>query len=294
MCWGGSNDTDNNNSNSNGGGCCGGGGGGGEKGEKMEKWRQKKQELVDYKFKDVDVSKFRDTGLCMIRRYMTMLAASSNYFLFIALDIQVSYWLFQADETKFPQAKAAGAAYAAVSALNIVWICYNIYRAYQIYQSDDISDAFIHPETYRFRTIFHYDVFCFFNLITLNRTCKDKIVLYVYDSIRQLPQLICVKLPQIAIMMFANDALSVFANDENGIPKSQASADMKFSLLVSELGFRWFAICFLYLWVRCCMGQSSLPEYANYLIESRVNLLVKEGKASLLTQEEEEKGGCCC
>jgi len=124
---------------------------------------------------------------------------------------------------------------------------------------------------------------------------KEKIVLYVYDSIRQLPQIIGVKAPQLAIMMYANGALNVFANKDNGVPPSQASADMKFSLLIGELFLRIWAVSFLYLWVKCCMGQSDLPEYANYLIESRVNTLVKNGKASLITPEEEEKSkGCCC
>jgi len=290
MCCGDS--KDNKSSTGGGGGCCGGGA---QKGEKMEKWRQKQKELHDYKFSDVDVSKFRVTKLANIRKYITMLMASTNYFLFIALDVQVSYWLFQADPNEFPQAVACGAAYAAVSGLNIAWTFYNIYRAYQIYQSNDISDAFIHPETYRFRTIISYDVFCFFNLVTAKRSCKEKIVLWVYDSIRQLPQIVFVKAPQLAIMMFANDALKVFANKDNGIPPSQASADMKFSLLVAEIWSRFFAVTFMYMWVKCCMGQDSLPEYANYLVESRINTLVKNGGASLAPEEDEDqKGKGCC
>lgn len=307
-CCGGSDDKDKKNDNT---GCCGGGednkdkndaggccsccGGGNEK-QGLETWRQKKKELTDYKFKDVDVSKFRDTGFCMLRRYGQMLSVSTNYFLFIALDIQVSYWLFKADPTLYPNAKACGAAYAAFSALNIAWLLYNIYKAYTIINSGDISDAFIHHESYRFLTITNYNIFCFFTQITFNRTCRDKTVLYVFDSLYQIPQIIFIKAPQAAILLTSYQALGLFASTEEGasIPKSQPSADLKFGFLMAELGFRVFAVFILWPWVRCCMNKRSLPEYANYLIESQVNALVKTGKADLNQPEEQDKGGCCC
>lgn len=273
--------------------CCGGGG---EKGEKMQLWKQKKNELVDYKFKDVDVSKFRDTSIKGIRKYITMLTASMNYFLYIALDVQIAYWLFQADPNLYPNAQASGIAYAVITGLNWAWIGYNVYKAYNIIKSDDISDAFTHSESYRIRNIMSYDVFCFFIKLTAKRTCRDKMVLFIADSVKQLPQLIAVKAPQVAIMMVNHDALNVFASSSQGeIPKSQASADMKFGLLMMELGARMFAVCILYPWVRCCMNRDSLPEYANYLIESRVNALVKSGKADINEKEDEEQGGggCC-
>jgi len=292
-----------------GGGSSGGGGGtsnsneksgccscscGGNKGEKIQAWKEKKKDLVDYKFKDVDVSKFRNTTLSGIRKYITMLSGSTNYFLFIALDVQIIYWLFQADATLYPHAAAGGAGYAAITGLNMIWLGYNFYKAYNIIKSDDISDAFQHSETYRIRTIISYDVFCFFTKLTAKRTCRDKVVLFVVDSIYQLPQLIAIKAPQVAIMMYNNDALNVFSNSKNGIPTSQTSADMKFSLLLLELGTRMFAICFLFPWVRCCMNRDSLPQYADYLIESRVNALVKSGKADVNEPEDEEQGGGCC
>jgi len=288
MCCGGS--SSDKEEHSDGGGCCGKSGG---QTEKLEMWKQKKKDLVDYKFKDVDVSKFRDTRLSNIRKYIQMLTASSNYFLFIALDVQISYWLLKADPALYPHASASGAAYAAVSGLNIAWLCYNIYKAYTIVKSDDISDAYIHAETYRFKTITSFDVFCFFTKITSSRSCRDKAVLYVYDTLYQLPQIIFVKAPQIAIVLANTDALNVFANADNGIPKSQTSAAMKFGLLVLELGCRCFAVFIMWPWLRCCMGRRSLPEYANYLIESSVNSLVKTGKADVNQPEDEEKGGCC-
>jgi len=223
-----------------------------------------------------------------------MLSASTNYFLFIALDAQICYWLFMADETQYPTAKAAGAAYAAFSAVNIAWICYNIYKAYKVVTSDDISDAFIHNESYRFRTITSFDVFCFFTQVTAKRSSRDKLVLYVYDSLYQLPQILCVKVPQVVILVYSHQALSAFASTPDGsdIPKSQTSAAMKFGLLAAELAARVFAVCILWPWVRCCMHKRSLPEYANYLIESRINALVKTGKADV-NQPEEEAKGCC-
>jgi len=264
------------------------------KGEKVQLWKQKKTQLVDYKFKDVDVSKFRNTSMSSIRKYIQMLTASSNYFLFIALDIQIAYWLINADPVLYPTAKNGGIAYAAISALNIAYLCYNIYKGVQIYLSDDISDAFNQHEAYRIRNILSYDVFCFFTQITAKRSCRDKVVLYVADTLYQLPQLVSVKAPQLAIMMTYHDALKVFANSENGIPESQTSAAMKFGLLMGELGLRMFAIFILFPWVKCCMRQDSLAEYANYLIESRVNALVKTGKADVREDaEEEEQKGCC-
>jgi len=265
------------------------------KGEKVQLWKQKKTQLVDYKFKDVDASKFRDTSISGIRKYIQMLIATSNYFLFVALDIQISYWLLQADPTVYTNVRVGGILYAVFSAISIAFLCYNIYRGVQIYQSDDISDAFIQTEAYRMRNILSYDIFCFFTQITAKRTRRDKIVLYVSDSLYQMPQIMAVKAPQLAIMMTFHDALKVFANSENGIPTSQTSAAMKFGLLMGELALRMFAILILFPYVKCCMKQDSLAEYANYLVESRVNALVKTGKADIRedAEVEEEKGGCC-
>jgi len=274
--------------------CCGNKSSGGDS-EKLQAWKQKKTQLVDYKFKDVDTSKFRDTSMKGIRQYIQMLTASMNYFLFIALDVQIIFYLFEADPNEYPKAMAGGIAYAILTGISFFYLGYNIYKAYQIIQSDDISDAFLHHEAYRIRNIMSYDVFCFFTQLTKKRSCKDKTVLYVSDSLYQLPQIIAIKAPQMAIMMVNNDVLHVFSDSKNGIPKSQTSADMKFAVLVLELWLRAFAVFILYPWIKCCKKQDDVPQYANYLVESRINNLVKSGKAGLNEEEEEEdnKGGCC-
>jgi len=222
------------------------------------------------------------------RKYITMLTVSFNYFLNYALDIQIAYYLILADPELYPIARASGIAYAVFAGVGTAILAYNIYRAVKIIESDDISDAFGHAEAYRWRSIFSYGTFCFFNKLTSSRSCKDKIVLYVRDSIVQLPQLILVKIPEFVLIMHNIDALQLFASSEkkSDIPKSQVSANMKFSTLMIELWVRALAIFILFPIVKCCfLKGTNINEYSNFLIESKVNDLVEKGDAEIGVSE---------
>jgi len=280
--------------------CCGGCGGSEttklKQGEESE-WVKKSKDLSDYKFKDVDTSKFRQLNKTTVKKYVTMLTGTSNYVLFFVLDVFVTYWLLKADPNEFPKARTGGILYGVFSGIGFAYLIFNIGKAVKIIKSDDVSDSFIHTESYRIRCLMSFDVFCFFAKVTAARKCKDKMVLYVYDSLYQLPQILLVKVPQIVIMTVNNDALKMFSDSKNEIPTSQSSANMKFSLLLLELALRAFAVFIMYPWLKCCMMRTSdLPKYANYLIESRINTLVKNGKADLNQEEEEDTGGkgCSC
>lgn len=79
------------------GGCCGGCSGckccGTNEAEKDPNWQKKKENLKDYKFKDVDLSKFRVMTMANFKSYITMLTVSLQYFLNYAVDIQIAYFL---------------------------------------------------------------------------------------------------------------------------------------------------------------------------------------------------------
>jgi len=273
------------------GGCCGGCGGckccGATEASTNPNWKQKKETLKDYKFKDVDLSKFRIMTIANVRKYITMVTVSLQYFLNYGVDIHIAYTLLTVDRDLYPKAFPSGIAYAVFAGMGTAILAYSIYRAVQVIQSDDISDAFIQHEAYRFKSILSYDVFCFFNLVTSKRSTKDKVVLFVKDTLYQLPQIISVKIPEFILIMNNIDALKMFAsqNSNSGIPGSQWSANMKFSVLLLELAGRMFAVFILFPWVKCCMVKQDINEYADYLIESRINDLVEKGGAVAVTEE---------
>jgi len=226
-------------------------------------------------FCNYDLSEERPKGCCswtfFLIKYLFLWNSAISYFYNFGLDMYIAYSLLTVDLEIYPTADQGGMAYGVFTALSVGWLIYNLYEARTILSQGKICEAYVHQESYRLSTLFSVQKFTLYSKVS--KGLKDRWILFLLDSMYQLPQIIFVRIPQFILILFFRQALQAFHISKAG---SFIAVFLKLMLLIFELGCRVMVIQLSFPWVMCCLKKDeTLYQRANTMIRRHMEALLQ-------------------
>jgi len=231
----------------------------------------------DLLFCNYDLSEEKPKGCwqwtLFLIKYIFMWNTVGTYFYNYGLDMYIAYCLFTADHIVYPNVDQGGVAYGVFSLLSFGWLVYNLLEARSILSQGKICETYVHQESYRLSTLFSIQKITLYSKVS--KGLKDHWILFLLDSMYQLPQIIFVRIPQLILIFYFNQPLQAFHISKAG---SFIATLLKLVLLVFELGARVAVIQLSFPWVMCCLSKNeTLYQRANHMIKKHMEELL-EGK----------------
>lgn len=242
-------------------------------------------DLEDYRFKDIDLTKFR-INTCMGRFWwiVTILLSAQTVWGYIS-DGLVVY-------TTWRDTRDVGAtvAYLLTVIISTTILVCELKEARSIYRSGDVSDTCTNSEAYRYQRLRSYDSYCLFKQIGAHTTCNDTFLSMCYFALKGWVRSVFVTLPQLGITLYMSTALE-------SMPTSGAWVSNNWALGLKILLTGYYILVLLisalaYPCLRCYitaqMGHKDydLKQLYTFVVDKALNKAIRQKQQEDLKDEQ--------